>query len=102
MPGKKSYSLGNLCASLGIENTARHRAEGDAVATTQLLDLLLQLKTQSAQYKTASLNQIMTSRIDNIKKYILDKLPSSTGVYYFLNKNQQIIYIGKSIDINEL
>ncbi|MBK7587642.1 MAG: GIY-YIG nuclease family protein [Bacteroidetes bacterium] len=99
MPGKKSYSLGNLCASLGIENTARHRAEGDAVATTQLLDLLLQLKTQSAQYKTASLNQIMTSRIDNIKKYILDKLPSSTGVYYFLNKNQQIIYIGKSIDM---
>ncbi len=99
MPGKKSYSLGNLCASLGIENTARHRAEGDAVATTKLLDMLLQLKSANAQYKTASLNQIMTSRIDNIKKYILDKLPATTGVYYFLNKNQHILYIGKSIDM---
>lgn len=99
MPGKKSYSLGNLCTSLGIENTARHRAEGDAVATTKLLDILLQLKTQSSQYKSASLNQIMTSRVDNIKKYILDKLPASTGVYYFLNRNQQILYIGKSIDM---
>ncbi len=99
MPGKKSYSLGNLCESLGIPNMARHRAEGDAVATTKLLDLLLQLKTQSTQYKSASLTQIMTSRIDNIKKYILDKLPATTGVYYFLNKNQQILYIGKSIDM---
>ncbi len=99
MPGKKSYSLGNLCTSLGIENTARHRAEGDAVATAKLLDILLQLKTQSSQYKSATLNQIMTSRVDNIKKYILDKLPASTGVYYFLNRNQQILYIGKSIDM---
>lgn len=99
LPGKKSYSLGNLCAELGIENTARHRAEGDAVATTKLLDILLQLKTANSQYKTASLNQIMTSRTDNIKKYILNKLPATTGVYYFLNKHQQILYIGKSLDM---
>lgn len=99
MPGKKSYSLGNLCTSLGIENTARHRAEGDAVATTQLLDLLLQIKATHSQYKTATLNQIMTSRVDNIKKYILNKLPATTGVYFFLNRNQQILYIGKSVDM---
>lgn len=99
IPGKKSYSLGNLCASLGIENKARHRAEGDAVATTQLLDLLLMLKTQSSQFKSTSLQQIMTSRVENIKKYILDKLPATTGVYYFLNRNQQILYIGKSVDM---
>ncbi len=99
IPGRRSYSLGNLCDSLGISNSARHRAEGDAVATTQLLDILLQLKTANAQYKTASLNQIMTSRVDNIKKYILEKLPASTGVYYFLNRQQQILYIGKSVDM---
>lgn len=99
IPGKKSYSLGNLCASLGIEITDRHRAEGDAVATAKLLDLLLQLKTQSKEYKSKSVSQIMTSRVENIKKYILDKLPASCGVYYFLNKEQQIIYIGKSVDM---
>jgi DNA polymerase III subunit epsilon len=42
LPGHKSYSLGKLCADLGIENNARHRAEGDAWATAQLFDLLLQ------------------------------------------------------------
>ncbi|MBK6521400.1 MAG: 3'-5' exonuclease [Sphingobacteriaceae bacterium] len=39
IPGKISYSLGTLCSSLGIENEARHRAEGDAVATAKLFDL---------------------------------------------------------------
>jgi DNA polymerase-3 subunit epsilon len=101
MPGKKSYSLGNLCESLGIVIHDRHRAEGDAVATAKLLDLLLMLKTQNPTYKTKSVAQIMTTRLDNIKKYILDKLPSSCGVYYFLNKQQQIIYIGKSVDMYE-
>lgn len=45
LPGKKSYSLGNLCQSLGIPNSARHRAEGDAMATAQLFDLLMQQKS---------------------------------------------------------
>ena len=46
IPGKPSYSLGKLCASLNIPNNARHRAEGDAVATTHLFNLLLQIKNQ--------------------------------------------------------
>jgi DNA polymerase-3 subunit epsilon len=45
IPGFKSYSLGNLCNSLGIPNNARHRAEGDAVATAILFDMLLQRKS---------------------------------------------------------
>lgn len=99
LPGKKSYSLGNLCSSLNIVIEGRHRAEGDAVATAKLFDLLLMLKTQNTSYKTKSLQQIMTGRTENIKKYILNKLPAATGVYYFLDKNKHILYIGKSIDM---
>lgn len=99
LPGKKSYSLGNLCASIGIEIFDRHRAEGDAIATAKLLDILLQLKTQNKEYRTKGLQQIMTTRVENIKKYILDKLPETCGVYYFLNKEGRIIYIGKSVNM---
>ena len=99
IPGKKSYSLGNLCSDIGIQIENRHRAEGDAVATAKLLDILLQLKTQSKEYKTKSVTQIMTTKVQNIKKYIVDKLPESCGVYYFLNKEGQIIYIGKSVNM---
>lgn len=99
IPGRISYSLGHLCASLGIEIFGRHRAEGDAVATAQLFDLLLQLKSQHPQYKNVGVEEIMTRRIDKIKAYILKKLPEDCGVYYFLNKDQEIIYVGKSKNV---
>lgn len=99
MPGKPSYSLGNLCESIGIVIHDRHRAEGDAVATAKLLDILLQLKAQSKQYRSTKIEYIMSSRIDNIKRYILNKLPDTCGVYYFLGKEKQILYIGKSVNM---
>ncbi len=58
MPGKKSYSLGKLCESLGIGNKARHRAEGDALATATLFDLLLQLKSQHPTYRSKGITEI--------------------------------------------
>ena len=99
IPGRKSYSLGNLCESLGIENKARHRAEGDAVATAKLFDILMQIKSDHPQYKTKGVDELMVRRIDKIKKYILDKLPEECGVYYFLDQEQNIIYIGKSTNM---
>jgi DNA polymerase-3 subunit epsilon len=99
IPGKLSYSLGKLCDSLGIEILARHRAEGDAVATAKLFDMLMQLKSMHPQYKNKGATSLMTRRIDAIKKYVLDKLPEECGVYYFLDKEGHIIYIGKSTNI---
>ena len=40
-PGRTSYSLGKLCADLGIEIEGRHRAAGDALATVRLFEKLL-------------------------------------------------------------
>lgn len=99
LPGRISYSLGHLCASLGIEIFGRHRAEGDAVATAVLFDLLIQLKGQHPQYKNMGVEEIMVRRVDKIKQYILNKLPEECGVYYFLNKQGDIIYIGKSTNM---
>jgi DNA polymerase-3 subunit epsilon len=99
MPGKLSYSLGKLCESIGIDVQNRHRAEGDVDATVQLFDRLLELKSMHPQFKNQGVEDLMTRRIDKIKHYILDKLPEACGVYYFLNKERQIIYIGKSVNM---
>lgn len=99
IPGRISYSLGHLCASLGIEIEGRHRAQGDAEATAKLFNLLLQLKSEHPQYKNKGVEEIMTRRIDKMKEYILKKLPEECGVYYFLNKEQEIIYVGKSTNM---
>ena len=41
LPGFNSYSLGNICDSLGIDISNRHRAYGDAEATVKLLATIL-------------------------------------------------------------
>lgn len=99
LPKRISYSLGNLCESLGIDNDARHRAEGDAVATAKLFDLLLNIKSQHSVYKNQDIVEINTTRLDKIKQYVLNKLPEECGVYYFLNREQEIIYVGKSTNM---
>ena len=99
LPKRISYSLGHLCASLNIPINGRHRALGDAEATAKLFDLLLQLKAQNPQYRNMGVDEIMARRIDKIKDYVLKKLPEECGVYYFLDKEGKIIYIGKSTNI---
>jgi len=42
LPGHSSYSLGNICSDLNIEINGRHRADGDALATVKLFEILLQ------------------------------------------------------------
>jgi len=41
LPGHASYSLGNICNDLNIEINGRHRADGDALATVKLFEILL-------------------------------------------------------------
>lgn len=59
IPGKTSYSLGNLCKELGITIEDRHRAAGDAMATVKLFEKLLKLEKERERIakpgKTASL-----------------------------------------------
>lgn len=47
IPGHSSYSLGKICADLGIPINGRHRAAGDAFATVQLLSKILNNHEQS-------------------------------------------------------
>lgn len=92
IPNQASYSLGKLCNSLGIENSARHRAMGDAEATATLFDLLLSIDEE----------QVLDNKKGSRKKekiLPIDHLPEQAGVYFFHDKAGEIIYIGKSINI---
>lgn len=97
LPGKRSYSLGNLCQDLGIKNEARHRAMGDAKATTELFAYLLQLDGMNANNLLAPgfLRDLNTK----VNLDIIRDLPEQTGVYYFFNSRDELIYVGKSVNI---
>lgn len=97
LPGKRSYSLGNLCTDLGIRNEARHRALGDAKATTELFKYLLNVEGMSSNnlLTPGYLSQLNTK----VNLDIIRDLPEETGVYYFYNSKDDLIYVGKSVNI---
>lgn len=99
-PGHKSYSLGNICKHFGISITGRHRAMGDAEATTKLFDLLLQ--HDEAQYIQESLSKNTEHRLPtHLSMAMFDRLPETVGIYIFRDTKGKIIYVGKAIDIKK-
>ncbi len=94
-PGLKSYSLGRLSEHFGIENGARHRAMGDARATVELMDLLIQNDTgQIDQFLKR--NSKEADLPPNLAKKVFEDLPELTGVYYFHDEHGKVLYVGKA------
>ena len=102
IPGYNSYSLGKLCSALEIPLIDRHRARGDAQATTLLFQKLLRIDGAETVFKT-----FLNARSQEITlpaalpKQVYDDLPNAPGIYYFKNAKGEIIYVGKAINIKK-
>lgn len=98
-PDLSSYSLGKLCKSLGIPFSNRHRANGDALATVKLFELLL------AKDSNKIIIQKLIDKHKNKKKLsskyvdLIANMPSEMGIFYIYDKKGNLIYIdtGKNI-----
>ncbi len=101
IPGHASYSLGKICNDLGIKNHSRHRAMGDAMATTELFSLVL--KKDENDFVSYSLNQLNKEATlpPNLEKEEYEKLPKTAGVYYLLGEHLEILYVGKAKNIKQ-
>lgn len=98
VPGLKSYKLGSLCKHFKIPLQAAHRAQGDAEATVQLFERLMEIRNARTREEIKA-NARFANPEANLHKDRIDQLPKETGVYYFYNASRQLIYIGKSVDI---
>ena len=98
-PGFKSYSLGRLCESLGVQIENRHRAAGDALATAKIFGMLIQKDT--GNHVTTALKRNSKEQLlpPNMEKAVLEQLPEACGGYYFHDAAGKIIYVGKAINI---
>ena len=101
IPGLRSYSLGSLAESLGIEISNRHRAGGDAAATVKIFDQLLQRDRDNHILKALKRNSGETILPPNLPKDTYDKLPAKCGVYYFHDARGNVIYVGKAVNIKK-
>lgn len=64
-PNLLRYGLGNVCRELNIHNDDRHRAIGDALATSKLFELLVQYDQNNELMKM--MKQAKVAAIKNIK-----------------------------------
>jgi DNA polymerase-3 subunit epsilon len=95
-PGAPGYSLGKICQYVGISNASRHRAGGDADATVQLFEKILQaggLEQIRDMLKANSKEQYLPV---NLPAEQLTCLPDAPGVYYFHDQKGKVIYVGKA------
>lgn len=91
-----SYSLGNLCRSLGISIKQRHRAMGDAHATAMLFHQLLEndkYRHIQQMLKKGSKDAYLPIHLNNDD---LDKMPNTPGIYYFHDGKGKVVYVGKA------
>ncbi|MEI6265379.1 MAG: exonuclease domain-containing protein [Sphingobacteriia bacterium] len=100
-PGFKKYGLGHLTRELGIQIENRHRAGGDALATAQVLDLVLQNNGQRVIKEMLAKENKDYLLPPNLQKYMVSQLPHTPGIYYFHNKAGKVIYVGKAKNIKK-
>jgi DNA polymerase-3 subunit epsilon len=102
VPGLKRYRLSSLVAHFGVRAAPNHRALADAAATAGVLVKLLKLLGSagvSSVGEAATLRASRGPRIEPQKGHLADGLPCTPGVYYFVDKDGTVLYVGKAKDL---
>jgi len=100
-PNHQSYSLGNLCQSLGIPLHNRHRALGDASATAKLFNQLLDNDSNDLIKNMMKKNTLEIRLPTHFNENSYHNLPNTFGVYLFRDKHSKIVYVGKANNIKK-
>ncbi|MCX7737386.1 MAG: DEDD exonuclease domain-containing protein [Candidatus Kapabacteria bacterium] len=104
-------NVGSLANYFNITVNGRHRALGDALATAQILIEMLDIAEREHNISTVEeLLKFQNKKISNYKTPLnvfkrledqLQNLPDEPGVYYFLDKYKNILYIGKAKSLKD-
>ncbi len=101
-PGLKSYALGNLIKHFNIKVRDRHRAMADVMATVDVFQRILSKEENIEGVKDLINKGIKENQLPNgISLEKLHILPEKCGIYYFYDANGEVVYVGKSINIQK-
>lgn len=106
IPEAESHSLGKLTKSLGIPVNFRHTAEGDTRITLELFKILLEKDVNKEIIQSYAVHEPKSKIQINKLLHLEEGLPATTGIFYFLNENNQVIYLSAARnilqDVNEI
>ncbi|NBO69695.1 DEDD exnuclease domain-containing protein [bacterium] len=111
LPKALKKNVGAVASHFGIHIKDRHRALGDAKATAQFL--LHFLEMLESEYDIETIDELLRFQNKRIEQFhtppaaikrvetTLASLPEEPGVYRMLDKDENILYIGKAKNLRE-
>jgi DNA polymerase III epsilon subunit family exonuclease len=95
------FGLGQLAWFLGTAERPCHRALPDARATAELLLTLIGLAQERGARTVADLSELAATRTRRLvdKRHLAFGAPTRPGVYLFLGRNDQVLYVGRARDL---
>ena len=95
--------LGTLADWLRLDHRPTHRALTDALATTDLLHHLLERVSSYAVFRLDDLLALprLAGHPHAAKLRLTDALPRTPGVYEFVDRDGQVIYVGKATNLRQ-
>jgi DNA polymerase III epsilon subunit family exonuclease len=96
-----SFGLGQLAWFLDTSERPCHRALPDARATAELLLALIGLAQERGARTVADLTALAATRTRRLldKRHLAYGAPTRPGVYLFLGRNDQVLYVGRARDL---
>lgn len=98
-----NFKLGTLATRLRLAHLPSHRALDDALATTDLLHLLLE---RASGWGVLGLDDLvavgkLAGHPQASKLDLTTDLPRSPGVYLFLDHRAEVLYVGKATNLRQ-
>ncbi|MGB9771675.1 MAG: exonuclease domain-containing protein [Candidatus Kapaibacteriota bacterium] len=109
--GINKKNVGSLSEYLGIPIKNRHRAFGDARATAHILLELLEIAEN--EHNITTIDELLqfqhksyysfniAQKLLNFPTIEIEHIPDGPGIYYFIDKDGKILYIGKAKSLKQ-
>src|SRR5262249_15132826 len=96
-----SFGLAQLAWFLDTSERPCHRALPDARATGELLLALIGLAQERGAHTVADLTALAATRTRRLldKRHLAYGAPTRPGVYLFLGRDDQVLYVGRARDL---